>query len=638
MLLKRLHLTAGAAVCALLAANPLAALAAPPYPNNSAGQIQALTDIQAAAAAIQTATGAVTASPTANTLQDRLKVLNTALAGLQATLATAAKQDTSNTALAALLVSSGQIQDLIGEVQASPTSNTLQDRLKQLKASVDQLHADLTALGTSGLATETTLASVDTKLSSQATAARQDTGNTSLGSIDTKLSSQATAANQSTANGSLSSIDTKLSSQATAAKQDTGNTSLSSIDTKLSSQATAANQTSANTKLDTINSSIGALGSSGLATAAQLPASLGTKTSANSLSVTPASDPDDRSGSGTISAQDAGLSYAIGTGGQLIYTGTPTASSSVTLALNGRSAVAATVTGSWTGTITPLLSYDGGTTYVTGQAGGLGYSYPSIVTNGSFAISALSGTRTATHVRLVGTELTSGSASIAFTASAAPPGANGGGPAMASDGGGGWCGNSPSCPLSVSLIGVSSFASFKASDSALALAEGELGQARMLRNGAPVMVVGDPATGVPLDVTAPTPVTLGSAVTLAAAASGGTTTKSVISANNTTSIAVCTAACNLYGVSVTGISAATPAYVKTYNTVQGSTTCGGGTVVDRFLIPANSLGSGGIYVTGGALGASYGTALSICITAGITDGDTTAPAANTYLVTLYYHQ
>lgn len=71
---------------------------------------------------------------------------------------------------------------------------------------------------------------------------KQDTGNTSLSSIDTKLSSQATAAKQDTGNTSLGSIDTKLSSQATAAKQDTGNTSLSSIDTKLSSQATAAKQ------------------------------------------------------------------------------------------------------------------------------------------------------------------------------------------------------------------------------------------------------------------------------------------------------------------------------------------------------------------------------------------------------------
>jgi hypothetical protein len=56
------------------------------------------------------------------------------------------------------------------------------------------------------------------------TSTLQTTANTSLSSIDTKLTSQATAANQATGNTSLSSIDGKIS---------TSNTSLSSIDTKL---------------------------------------------------------------------------------------------------------------------------------------------------------------------------------------------------------------------------------------------------------------------------------------------------------------------------------------------------------------------------------------------------------------------
>lgn len=59
-------------------------------------------------------------------------------------------------------------------------------------------------------AAEASLSSIDTKLSSQATAANQATGNASLSSIDTKLSSQATAANQATEIASLSSIDGKL--------------------------------------------------------------------------------------------------------------------------------------------------------------------------------------------------------------------------------------------------------------------------------------------------------------------------------------------------------------------------------------------------------------------------------------------
>lgn len=98
----------------------------------------------------------------------------------------------------------------------------------------------------------------------------------SLSSIDTKLSSQATAANQATANASLSSIDTKLTAPlsvtgpltdvqlrasavpvsvasvplptgaATAAKQDTGNTSLASIDSKLTNPLPISGTVTAN--------------------------------------------------------------------------------------------------------------------------------------------------------------------------------------------------------------------------------------------------------------------------------------------------------------------------------------------------------------------------------------------------------
>lgn len=59
---------------------------------------------------------------------------------------------------------------------------------------------------------------------------KADAGNSSLSSIDTKLTSQATGAKQDTGNASLSSIDTKLTSQATGAKQDTIITSLQLID------------------------------------------------------------------------------------------------------------------------------------------------------------------------------------------------------------------------------------------------------------------------------------------------------------------------------------------------------------------------------------------------------------------------
>lgn len=96
--------------------------------------------------------GEVQASPTSNTLQDRLKTIASALAGtlaisaaslplptgaasettlsalntkIPASPATAGNQTTANTSLASL-------ETKIGEVQASPTANTVLDRLKAL--------------------------------------------------------------------------------------------------------------------------------------------------------------------------------------------------------------------------------------------------------------------------------------------------------------------------------------------------------------------------------------------------------------------------------------------------------------------------------------------------------------------------
>lgn len=195
--------------------------------------------------------------------------------------------------------------------------------------------ADLDAIKTSA-------ASIDTKATSLSTSAKQDLLLTAIGllakSTDTQpvsvsgsvsvtgpltdaqlralavpvsVSGVATAANQATEIASLSSIDTKLTSQATATKQDTGNTSLASIDTKLTSQATAANQTTGNTSLGNLDINLGAKADAVATTdtgtfslialtkkiaqnisamSAKLPAALGTTTSANSLSVAPASD------------------------------------------------------------------------------------------------------------------------------------------------------------------------------------------------------------------------------------------------------------------------------------------------------------------------------------------------------------
>lgn len=120
-------------------------------------------------------------------------------------------------------------------------------------------------------------------------------------------------------------------------------------------------------------------------------------------------------------------------------------------------------------------------------------------------------------------------------------------------------------------------------------------------------------------------------------ASGGLSIQSAIVANNTTSVAVGTSAPHqLYGIDGYSISSATPAFIKLYNAAQGSTTCGSGTPVARFMIPASggTAGSGAIFHD--ANGIAFATALSYCITTGIADADTSAPAASTYVVNVSY--
>lgn len=124
------------------------------------------------------------------------------------------------------------------------------------------------------------------------------------------------------------------------------------------------------------------------------------------------------------------------------------------------------------------------------------------------------------------------------------------------------------------------------------------------------------------------------AVQAIAGSTGGATPSSAIVANNTTSVAICASACTLYGVTVFNNSG-TPAYLKLYNAVQGSTTCGSGTPVQRILIPANTSGAGAV-IEFGAVGVAYGTALTRCVTTGIADNDTGAPAATTYIVGAIY--
>lgn len=114
---------------------------------------------------------------------------------------------------------------------------------------------------------------------------------------------------------------------------------------------------------------------------------------------------------------------------------------------------------------------------------------------------------------------------------------------------------------------------------------------------------------------------------------GGATPTGNIAANNTTAVVIKASAGTLYGVQLAGLGSA-PAYLKIYNAT--SATCGSGTPVKRLMIPAAStaaLGAGS-NVTFGPMGVAFGTGITYCITTGITDADTTAPAASTFLVNL----
>lgn len=120
---------------------------------------------------------------------------------------------------------------------------------------------------------------------------------------------------------------------------------------------------------------------------------------------------------------------------------------------------------------------------------------------------------------------------------------------------------------------------------------------------------------------------------LKVSSTGGATPTGNIAANNTTAVVVKASAGTLYGVQLAGIGSA-PAYLKIYNAT--SATCGSGTPVKRLMIPAASTAANGAgsNITFGPMGVAFGTGITYCVTTGIGDADTTAPAASTFLVNL----
>ncbi len=103
--------------------------------------------------------------------------------------------------------------------------------------------------------------------------------------------------------------------------------------------------------------------------------------------------------------------------------------------------------------------------------------------------------------------------------------------------------------------------------------------------------------------------------------------------NNTTAIVLKPTAGVVYSVDAFN-NAGTIAYVKLYNAA--SATCGTGTPMARYLIPFGATSSGGGFNVSNINGDAYANGIVMCVTTGITDGDTTAPAASTYIVNVHF--
>ena len=127
------------------------------------------------------------------------------------------------------------------------------------------------------------------------------------------------------------------------------------------------------------------------------------------------------------------------------------------------------------------------------------------------------------------------------------------------------------------------------------------------------------------------------AVAPAADTSGGASFASAIITNNTTAIAIKSGAGgNLYSFSGSHNNSA-PVYVKLYDAASAPT-CGTGTPVARFEVPAASTAAngGGTNPSLPAVGVSFTNGLFACVTTGIADSDATAPGATSGYVTFGY--
>ena len=108
---------------------------------------------------------------------------------------------------------------------------------------------------------------------------------------------------------------------------------------------------------------------------------------------------------------------------------------------------------------------------------------------------------------------------------------------------------------------------------------------------------------------------------------------SYISVNNTTAVVISAKYGTVYSIDAFNNST-TLAYVKLYNSA--SATCGSGTPQARYMIPFGTSSAGGGFNLSNINGDVYSNGITMCITTGIADNDTGAPAANAYIVNVHW--
>lgn len=109
-----------------------------------------------------------------------------------------------------------------------------------------------------------------------------------------------------------------------------------------------------------------------------------------------------------------------------------------------------------------------------------------------------------------------------------------------------------------------------------------------------------------------------------------------IIANNTTAIVIATKAATVYMIEAYN-NATTLAFIKLYNAASG-VTCGqtAPAPIWRGMIPFGATSSGGAILLPNINGDAYSNGVTLCVTTGIADSDTGAPAASTYIVNVHW--